>query len=335
MLTERLSLALSGGDLILPATGRIAVFAPRAGTDLTILPQDRVQVITGFKPDHDAFTAAQYACARQPEGSYAAALVCLPPAKAQGRALLAQACAVVGTGGLIIVDGQKTDGIESMLRDLRGQGVQPSVLSKAHGKIIWFDARPMPADWHARGPQPVEGGFVTAEGVFSADGIDPASRLLADSLPDKLGAHLVDLGGGWGYLAARILERDSVQSLDLVEADHAALDCARSNVSDPRARFHWADATTWRPGTPVDGVVMNPPFHAGRAADPDLGRAFIAAAAAMLTAQGRLWMVANRHLPYEAALTQHFAEVSELTGDNRFKILLAARPLVAKSRTRR
>jgi 16S rRNA (guanine1207-N2)-methyltransferase len=335
MLNERLSLALSGGDLILPETGRIAVLAPRAGTDLSMLPQDRVQIITGFKPDHDAFSAAGYACARLAEGAYAAAVICMPRAKAQGRALLAQACDAVGAGGLIIVDGQKTDGIESTLRDLRGQGVQPSVLSKAHGKILWFAAQPMPADWHTQGAKPVESGFVTAEGVFSADGIDPASRLLADSLPDKLGARLVDLGAGWGYLAARILARDTVRSLDLVEADHAALDCARVNVPDPRARFHWADATIWRPASPVDGVVMNPPFHSGRAADPDLGRAFIAAAAAMLTPQGRLWLVANRHLPYEATLTQHFVEVTELTGDNRFKILQAARPLSSKPRARR
>ena len=334
MLSERLSLALSGGDLTLPATGRIAVFAPRAGADLSMLPQERVQIITAFRPDHDAFAAAGYACARQPEGAFTAALVCLPRAKAQGRALLAQACAAVAPGALVIVDGQKTDGIESMLRDLRGQGGQTAVQSKAHGKILWFAARTMPADWHPRGPQPVADGFVTAEGVFSADGIDPASRLLADSLPDKLGAHVVDLGAGWGYLAARILARDNVRSLDLVEADHTALDCARQNVTDPRAQFYWADATTWRPAGAVDAVVMNPPFHTGRAADPDLGRAFIAAAATMLTSQGRLWMVANRHLPYEATLAQHFAEVVELSGDNRFKILAAARP-VSNSRARR
>ena len=335
MLSERLSLALSGGDLTLPEGGMIAVFGPRAGTDLSSLPHDRVAVITSFKPDHDAFAAAGYVCAREATGPCSAALVCLPRAKAQGRALLAQAADLVGTGGLLIVDGQKTDGIESMLRDLRAQGLSPMVLSKAHGKMLWFAARPIPADWHAQGPQPVEGGFVTAEGVFSADGIDPASRLLADSLPDKLGAHLVDLGAGWGYLASRILARDTVRSLDLVEADHTALDCARANLADPRARFHWADATIWRPDNLVDAVVMNPPFHTGRAADPDLGRAFIAAAAAMLTAQGRLWLVANRHLPYETALAQHFADVSELAGDNRFKILAAARPTVPRSRQRR
>ena len=330
MLGDRLPLALSGEGPILPETGRIAVFAPRAGADLSALPKDRVQVLTGFRPDHAAFVAAGYDCALVPEGAYAAALVCLPRAKAQGRALIAAACAAVGPGAPVIVDGQKTDGVESMLRELRAHVAVGAVLSKAHGKIFWFEAAPLPADWSARGPQPVEGGFVTAEGVFSADGIDPASRLLADSLPDKIGAHVVDLGAGWGYLAARLLARDTVRTIDLVEADHAALDCARLNVTDPRARFHWADATLWRPEAAVDAVVMNPPFHTGRSADPDLGRAFIANAAAMLTPQGRLWMVANRHLPYEAALAQHFTDVTELAGDNRFKILTAARPIRAR-----
>jgi 16S rRNA (guanine1207-N2)-methyltransferase len=326
MLSDRLSLALLDGDLSLPVSGRIAVLAPRAGADLGPLPQDRVQVVTGFKPDYDAFSAAGYACARQPEGDFSVALVCLPRAKAMGRALVAQACDLVGPDGLVIVDGQKTDGIESMLRDLRGLSITPVVLSKAHGKIIWFTPNPLPANWRTQGYQQVADGFVTTAGVFSADGIDPASQLLVQSLPDKIGGRVVDLGAGWGYLAANVLHRDTVKTLDLVEADHAALDCARQNITDPRARFHWADATLWKPETSVDAVIMNPPFHSGRAADPDIGRGFIAAAAGMLTPQGRLWMVANRHLPYEAALVQHFTEVTEIAGDNRFKILAAARP---------
>ena len=87
MLSERLSLALAGGDLTLPEGGMIAVFGPRAGTDLSSLPHDRVMVITGFKPDHDAFAAAGYPCARDATGPCVAALVCLPRAKAQGRAI--------------------------------------------------------------------------------------------------------------------------------------------------------------------------------------------------------------------------------------------------------
>ena len=50
---------------------------------------------------------------------------------------------------------------------------------------------------------------------------------------------------------------------------------------------------------------------------------FIRAAAGLLTGAGRLWMVANRHLPYEAALSELFADVQEIGGDNRFKVITA------------
>ena len=102
----------------------------------------------------------------------------------------------------------------------------------------------------------------------------------------------------------------------------------RPATPDPRARFHWADATRGKWG-PVDAVVMNPPFHTGRAADPALGVAFIRAAAAMLTPSGTLWMVANRHLPYEPVLAAAFREVEEIGGDSRFRLTRAARPLRA------
>ena len=98
--------------------------------------------------------------------------------------------------------------------------------------------------------------------------------------------------------------------------------------------FHWADARSFRLPEPVNGVIMNPPFHEGRAADPGLGAAFIKAAAGLLTTAGRLWMVANRHLPYEAELTQHFSEVSEIGGDNRFKVLTATGAGARNRRTR-
>ena len=112
--------------------------------------------------------------------------------------------------------------------------------------------------------------------------------------------------------------------LDLVESDHFALDCAKRNVSDLRAEFHWADARDWN-GV-YDAVVMNPPFHTGREGDPDLGRAFITAARRCLRPKGTVYMVANRHLPYETTLEQCFAKVLELPGNGRFKLFQASRP---------
>ena len=73
-------------------------------------------------------------------------------------------------------------------------------------------------------------------------------------------------------------------------------------------------------------VIMNPPFHTSRSADPGLGQGFITSAARNLTRNGQLWMVANRHLPYEATLAEAFTKVEEVAGNNRFKVFYASRP---------
>ena len=238
--------------------------------------------------------------------------------------MVQQAC--TRAAGTVVIDGGKTDGVDGLYKDIRKRVDVRGPISKAHGKIFWFksDADAF-SDWAAPEHQQADG-FVTAPGVFSADGIDPASELLLAALPAKLGRHVADFGAGWGYLSAQILKDERIEKLDLVEADHLALSCARDNVPDARARFHWADAITWKSAEPLDAVVMNPPFHTSRAADPSLGKGFIQSAARNLGKSGHLWMVANRHLPYEATLGDSFASVEEASGDNRFKVLHASRP---------
>jgi 16S rRNA (guanine1207-N2)-methyltransferase len=325
MRSARLSLALETGALELPTAGRIAVYRPRIGDELSDLPRDRVTVLTGFKPDHDHF-ATRYSVTSEPP--YAAAIVCLPRSREAARGLIARAAAEVQPGGWIAVDGQKTDGIDTALKDLRGRVELSESLSKAHGKLASFAAGPDLSDWRAV-PHQVDG-FRTLPGIFSADGPDRGSLLLAAALPAKLGGKVADLGAGWGFLAAEVLKRPGVKRLDLVEAEAEALDCAKSNISDPRVRFHWADATTWRAETLLDVVVMNPPFHSGREADPGLGVAFIQAARRMLAPNGALWLVANRHLPYDAALAECFLTVEDLPGDSGFRVIHATKPRRAK-----
>jgi 16S rRNA (guanine1207-N2)-methyltransferase len=320
-----LSLALETGALTLPSDGRIAVYRPRAGDDLSDLPSGRVVVLTGFKPDHDHFARSH---AVDPQPPYAAAIVCLPRSREAARALIARAAAEVGPGGWVAVDGQKTEGIDTALKDLRARVDLSESLSKAHGKLASFIAGPDLSDWMAQ-PTVVDG-FQTLPGVFSADGPDRGSVLLAAALPAKLGGKVADLGAGWGYLAAEILKRPGVKRLDLVEAEADALACARVNITDERARFHWADATQWRPETLLDAVVMNPPFHTGREADPGLGAAFIRATRRMLAPDGSLWLVANRHLPYDPVLAEAFLSVEDVAGDGAFRVIHARKPRRAK-----
>ena len=322
MIGDRLPLALAA--VALPGDGDIAVFHPAADADLSALPRDRVLVVSPLATVCAAFAARGYrAVAELPADTrFGASVLCLTRARAEAQALVATAMAQ--TDGWVIVDGQKTDGSDSMLKSLRGRVEVGGPISKAHGKVYWAQGGADFSDW-AAGPAMHPGGFWTAPGVFSADGVDPASEMLVAALPEVMVGTVADLGAGWGYLSAHILTRD-VKAVHLVEAHDMALQCARHNVTDPRAQFHWADATTWQPPELVDAVVMNPPFHTGRAAEPGLGRAFIETAARVLKPHGALWMVANRHLPYEDTLTTQFTKVVDLDGDARFKLVRAERP---------
>lgn len=319
-MSPRLDLALQSG---LSLTQPLTVLGPTATSDLSALPRE-TQVVQPFKPFHDHFASQGFVVVAETQEPCQDAIVILPRAKALARSMVYQACS--RASGVVVVDGAKTDGVDSLLKDIRKRVAVEGPISKAHGKIFWFQSdRQAFADWAAPDQQTADG-YQTAPGVFSADGIDPASALLLASLPDKLGARVADLGAGWGFLSAGLLQAPGLKALHLVEADHTALSCARSNVADPRAQFHWADAVTWQSPELIDTVVMNPPFHTGRSAEPELGQGFIRSAAKNLTRNGSLWMVANRHLPYEAALTGAFAHVEEVTGDNRFKVFHASRP---------
>lgn len=318
MRISRLELAFPDG-----AGARNLILGADGAEDLSPFDPATTLVVEGMAQHHAALKARGFEVATAPDGAFDTVLVTLPRARDAARARIALGAAHLAPGGALWVDGQKTDGIESILKEIKALGGISDTHSKAHGKIARVDdPSAIPADWAAAALSPAPG-FTTRAGVFSAEGVDAGSAMLAAALPEKLPTRIVDLGAGWGWLSAQILAHPGVETLHLVEADATALDCARRNVTDPRARFHWADALDFRLPEPVNGVIMNPPFHEGRAADPGLGAAFIKAAAGLLTGAGRLWMVANRHLPYEAELARHFADVTEIGGDNRFKILTA------------
>ncbi|MBO6603324.1 MAG: class I SAM-dependent methyltransferase [Roseicyclus sp.] len=331
MTPDRWTLALESGIVTLPEEARTLVLRARGTADFGGLGE--VTAVQGFYPDHRLLAERGIAVSTAAEGVFDAALVQIVKSKAESLSLIAEGLAHLRVGGVLMVDGQKAEGIESVLKTVRGVLPVEHVLSKAHGKLFWLtrpaDLRETVLTWIAE-PQQVEVGYVTAPGVFSSDGPDPGSELLIALVP-ALKGRVADLGAGWGYIAAELLtEQNDIAQLDLIEAEAAALDAARANIDDPRAQFIWGDATTYRPDEPYDAVVANPPFHTGRNADPGLGRAFIAAAARILKPSGQFFMVANRHLPYEAALKDHFTAGAMLAEIHGYKLYQASKPKRAR-----
>ena len=76
---------------------------------------------------------------------------------------------------------------------------------------------------------------------------------------------------------------------------------------------------------PFDAILLNPPFHAGTHALPALGQAIITTAAQSLKPGGKLYLVANRHLPYEKTLAALFEQVDVLADEDGFKAFVCRR----------
>ncbi len=139
---------------------------------------------------------------------------------------------------------------------------------------------------------------------------------------------MADFCAGWGFLSAEAAARfPAISTLDLYEAEFDALEAARENVrpNGLQPGFFWLDLLREDVGRRYDAILMNPPFHQGRAAEPEIGAGMIRAAAKALKPGGRLVMVANRQLPYEPVLAAAFARHEEIARDGAFKVLSARR----------
>lgn len=302
----------------------------------------RATFVQGFRPHYLALAAAGADVHPKLAGegeAFARAIIRLGRHRGQNERWLREAVAALRPGATVIAAGARTDGASSMRRRLAELIGDLGHAAMNHGEVFWFAVEDPQALLERLPVAPeslVEGRFSAAPGMFSHAHVDPGSRLLADHLPADLGGAVADFGAGWGYLAARIVEREAPPSIvDLYEADFDSLAAARANVKAPPGTalgFHWCDLTGEPVGRAYDSVVMNPPFHTGRAAEPDLGNAMIRAAAAALKPDGRLFLVANRRLRYEKTLGELFRTMRELRLADGYKVIEAAGPVRRASR---
>jgi 16S rRNA (guanine1207-N2)-methyltransferase len=293
---DTLFLPFASGDIDPPAEGARLAFLNAA---VPPLPGDfagsALACEQGFRP---AFLALQRAGLdtvphlAAAEGAFDGCLVLAGRHKGENQALVARACALVKPGATVVVCGEKTVGIQP-LRKWAGDRVEiAGSLAKHHATVFWFAA---PRDEvfadSAEDTVLADDRFETAPGMFSAGKIDPGSALLAGYFDNRITGVVADFGCGWGYLAAHVLEKGRPQSLALFDAHYPSLKAAERNLAplagDVPVAVHWQDLTSEPVARQFDWIVMNPPFHAGRASEPDIGKAFIAAASKALKPGGR------------------------------------------------
>lgn len=195
-----------------------------------------------------------------------------------------------------------------------------------------------PSRWPRTVHQDPPGLDVTAHaGVFGGRRLDDGTALLLDHVPPA-GEHerAVDLGCGTGVVGAVLARRDPDLALTFVDDSARAVASARATFSaacgdDRPARFSVGDALEDLddgPLGPVDLVVVNPPFHRGRAEGDSTAWRMFAQARHALTPGGVVLAVGNRHLAHHAKLRRLFGNdrVEVAASDPRFVVLRATAP---------
>ncbi|MFO1013661.1 MAG: class I SAM-dependent methyltransferase [Caulobacteraceae bacterium] len=260
-------------------------------------------------------------------GALTSLVMLAPPGALERRYEIAMALKAVRPGGALTILAPKDKGGSRLKKELEGFGCEVTEEAKRHHRIchIVRPDRRLPLEEAVAAGEPrriASLGLWTQPGVFSWDRIDPGSALLAEHLPALKGAG-ADFGCGVGFLAREVLASAEVTALSLIDIDRRALEMARRNVADARAEFLWGDVREDAPEK-LDFVVMNPPFHDAGREDKSLGQGFIGAASRALKKGGVLWLVANRHLPYEKVL-ETFLRWRQVADQGGFKVIEAVR----------
>jgi len=335
----------------LNSNSRVAVVNAHADPFLKEISKqcDRLALLQHFKPEHDDLLRMGLKSSPTLEGEFD--LILLIPSKNKQQTLgwMAEAMNHLVDNGKLISACANNHGAKSYESSLKTLAGDVSSSSKSKCRIFsarksisinhelsaqWIeDAKPRTVDAH---------GLLSQPGLFSWERPDTGSQLLLEHLPASFTGSGMDLCSGYGYLSVHLLKRHpDITALHLVEADRLALDCAEANTEKwtQKCQPHWLDAAA-DPLPPIhtsklDWIVCNPPFHSGQARDIDLGQTIIANACKSLKRGGKLYMVANRKLPYEATLDRMLMTHHTVIQDQGFKIIEATKGAQRVARQRR
>ena len=170
--------------------------------------------------------------------------------------------------------------------------------------------------------------FETADGVFSADGLDlGTSVLLRESTPRPQSRRLLDLGCGYGVLAIALAAADPQAQVDAVDVNQRALALTASNAARHRVsdRVHPTLPEDADPSARYDEIWSNPPIRIGKDALHDLLTTWLA----RLAPGGIARLVVGRNLGADSLqrwLVDQGYQCERVASAKGFRVLTVAPP---------
>jgi 16S rRNA (guanine1207-N2)-methyltransferase len=272
-------------------------------------------------------------------GSFDVVAIEVPSDRRLARRWLVEAYGALMPGGRLYIAGANDHGARSVIADAEALfgGAQP--LGYRGGSRVAVArkpaAGPLAPEW-ARAPGIASGSWYefgaeargetfrlrSLPGIFAYDRIDEGTRLLLNTIDIPAGAHVLDIGCGYGIiglLAARL----GAASVEMIDINLLAVAAAAENIPTNGiggARAFVSDGVPDDAIDRYDVVVTNPPFHTGKATNYDITPALIAGARRALKPGGALFLVANRFLAYERELRAAFAQVGSVAETRGYRV---------------
>lgn len=169
--------------------------------------------------------------------------------------------------------------------------------------------------------------------VYSGESLDLGARFMLQHIPqDASITHIVDLGCGNGVLSVKAGQLNPNARLTCVDESFMALESAKQNLLDNlgEEREVQCIANNCLDGFDHDScslIMCNPPFHQQQAITDHIAWQMFCDSKQVLNKGGRLLVIGNRHLGYDAKLKRLFGanNVNLVASNNKFVILQATK----------
>ncbi len=265
---------------------------------------------------------------------YAWIILNLPREKALLGMLLDCVVGLLADDGEVWLAGENKAGIKSANKLLETRFTEVSKLDNARHCTLFVARKPVHQqpfslqDYQQKWLLDYAGGelkVASYPGVFAHGRLDDGTALLLSTIAGlKPAGEILDFGCGAGVIGASVMAGHEDVHVTFLDSSALALQACEDTLAANGLHGQLlASDGLCGVSQSYDMVISNPPIHAGVKTDNRMSLRLLEDVHTHIRPGGELILVANRHLPYENWLAQHFQHIEALAGNRNFKVIAA------------